>query len=186
MTTKFYQGPAAGKTAKELLGFSDGYITIFKGNTFPHKEMLKASGAKYSPIWLWYLPSGTGIPALPEGIEAVTLYWDKVGNENGDLYAENLIKQYVETLMYDSDGSEFVGSVGERLDLMLTLDRYIQCDGYGVYVFFDADGNKFSWATGASRSWVEGEVYHIRGTVKAHSIYHNSKQTKLSRCTEVK
>mgnify|MGYP007130714223 CR=1 FL=1 len=35
------------KTQKEVLGFTEGYITIFKGETYPHKEWFREHGCHY-------------------------------------------------------------------------------------------------------------------------------------------
>jgi hypothetical protein len=49
----------------------------------------------------------------------------------------------------------------------------------------DVNENVYVWTT-ASKSWEEGSEHYIRGTVKEHSVYKNTKQTVLTRCTEVK
>lgn len=178
------------KPQKEVLGFTKGYITIFKGDTYSEIEWFRASIARYTRWWGWYIISTEEVPAdLPEGIEPVQLPWELVGQEDGNLKPEHLVKEAVESIIYDSSDSEYQGSLGERLDLYLTVERTIELDGnYGrstMHLMRDDCGNLYVWTT-ASKSWAAGSEHHIRGTVKDHRTYRNEKQTVLTRCTEVK
>ena len=49
----------------------------------------------------------------------------------------------------------------------------------------NADGDVFLWTT-SSKHWTPDTQHHLRGTVKAHNVYRGTKQTVLTRCTEVK
>lgn len=178
------------KNQKEALGFDLGYITIFKGETYPHKEWFRDHGCHYGKSWGWAFKSTEEIPErLPEGVEPVRLDWDLVGNEDGWLKEDHLVKQAVEALIYDDGTSEHVGSIGERLELNLVVQRAISLDNsYGhstMHLMRDEDGNLFVWTT-ASKCWAEGSEHHIRGTVKDHRLYKGEKQTILTRCLEVK
>jgi hypothetical protein len=175
---------------KRALGFEKGYITIFKGDTYSNLDWFQQSIARYARLWGWYIVSTDEVPAdLPEGITPVQLNWESVGLDNGTLKPETQVKEAVEAVIYEPTVSEFVGEVGERLDLTLTITAVRQIDGnYGVstaHVMEDEDGNMFSWIT-ASKSWAVGTVKKIRGTVKEHKIWRNSKITYLTRCAEVK
>lgn len=177
------------KPQKEVLGFTKGYITIFKGDTYSEIEWFRASIARYARWWGWYIISTEEVPAdLPEGIEPVQLPWELVGQEDGKLKPEHLVKEAVESIIYDSSDSEYQGTLGERLDLYLTVERTIELDGnYGrstMHLMRDDCGNLYVWTT-ASKSWVVGSEHHIRGTVKDHRTYRNEKQTVLTRCIEV-
>ena len=178
------------KPQKEVLGFTKGYITIFKGDTYSEIDWFRASIARYARWWGWYIISTEEVPAdLPAGIEAIRLPWESVGQDSGELKPESLIKEAVEALIYDSSDSEYQGALGERLDLYLTVERTIELDGnYGrstMHLMRDDCGNLYVWTT-ASKSWAAGSEHHIRGTVKDHRTYRNEKQTVLTRCTEVK
>ena len=177
------------KTQKEVLGFEKDYITIFKGDTYAHLDWFRASIARYARWWGWYIISTEEVPAdLPEGIEPIQLPWELVGQEDGNLKPEHLVKEAVESIIYDSSDSEYQGTLGERLDLYLTVERTIELDGnYGrstMHLMRDDCGNLYVWTT-ASKSWAAGSEHHIRGTVKDHRTYRNEKQTVLTRCTEV-
>lgn len=81
--------------------------------------------------------------------------------------------------------SEYVGTVGERIELQLTIERVIELQGdYGmrnILIMRDAAGNAVLWSTGAATG-EPGERLKLRGTVKKHSEYRGGKQTELTRC----
>ena len=175
---------------KEVLGFTKGYITIFKGKIEENLEWFEDSNARYCRWWGWYIISTEDMPAdLPQGVETIKLDWANVGNENGLLKSEEEIKKFVESLSYKPTNSEYVGSIGERLDLIITVIENIRVEGYRgysvVHIFEDGKGNQFVWTTSA-KDWQQGEIKHIRGTVKEYQFSKGSKQTVLTRCTEVK
>ena len=178
------------KPQKEVLGFTKGYITIFKGDTYSEIDWFRASIARYTRWWGWYIISTEEVPAdLPEGITPIQLPWELVGQEDGNLKPEHLVKEAVESIIYEESESEYVGSIGERLELYLTVERTIELDGaYGhstMHIMRDDCGNLFVWTT-ASKSWAVGTEHHIKGTVKDHRKYKNECQTVLTRCVEVK
>lgn len=90
--------------------------------------------------------------------------------------------------------SQFVGSVGDKLDVEL---KYIGSPhfevpsfrGYGtemmfIHTFLDGNGNKLVWKT--SKGLPEGiesdMMVKVKGTIKDHSEYADEKQTVLTRC----
>lgn len=176
------------KPQKEVLGFTNGYITIFKGDTYAEIDWFRASIARYARWWGWYIISTEEIPAdLPAGLEAVRLPWELVGDDSGKLLPETTIQKAVESLIYEEGTSEFVGSINERLEIQITVVRAIELDNdYGhstMHIMEDDCGNQYVWTT-AAKTWAEGSVKTIRGTVKDHRTYKNVKQTILTRCTE--
>lgn len=176
------------KPQKEVLGFTNGYITIFKGDTYAEIDWFRASIARYARWWGWYIISTEEIPAdLPAGLEAVRLPWELVGDDSGKLLPETAIQKAVESLIYEEGTSEFVGAVNERLEIQITVVRAIELDNdYGhstMHIMEDDCGNQYVWTT-AAKTWAEGSVKTIRGTVKDHRTYKNVKQTVLTRCTE--
>jgi hypothetical protein len=178
------------KPQKDVLGFQKGYITIFKGDTYKNLEWFQQSIARYTRLWGWYIISTEEIPAdLPEDVTPVQLPWEMVGNEDGKVKPEAEVKMAVESLIYDEGTSEFIGEIGERLDLELTVDRVIELDGnYGrsnMHIMSDDCGNVFVWTT-ASKFWEVGSEKKLRGTVKDHRTYKGVKQTILTRCAECK
>lgn len=84
--------------------------------------------------------------------------------------------------------SEHFGTIKKRYDLVLTVLGCTECEGYmpdSVNLFYrmrDADGNLFVWYCTNGVELDNGETYKIRGTIKDHTEYKDSKQTKLTRC----
>lgn len=191
MKKQFYGTTHYNKSQREQLGFGEaGYIMICKGDTYAYKDWLKEQGACYRKWWGWAFASSIPLPELPNGITAVRLDWDKVGDPDGmNLFPEEKIKLVVDSLIYEPSPSAFIGNIGDRLELTLTVQRVIDLDGYygpsHMHVMADEDGNVFVWTT-ASKKWETGNTYHIRGTVKEHRVFRNVHQTCLTRCTEIK
>ena len=83
--------------------------------------------------------------------------------------------------------SEYQGKIGERLDLVLTVKKRLEYQGFHhldtlhITIMEDEDGNVYVWKTSA-KSLDEGETYKVRGTIKAHNEYKEIKQTILTRC----
>lgn len=178
--------PITKISQRKVLGFGDaGYITIFKGNSYPYKEWLKENGATYTRLWGWSIASDKPVPELPEELVAVRLNWSDVCADDKNLKNEDAIKAFVETIIYEPGVSEYQGEIGERLDLYLTVDKVIVSDNYfGVnyfHIFSDEIGNIYSWSTSAKQLEEEKE-YHIVGTVKEHKVYKGNQQTILTRC----
>ena len=174
---------------KDVLGFEKGYITIFKGNTFEDKEYFKLNSARYARMWGWYFVSTEDLPNdIPDDVTPVRLPWELVGNDDGYLKSDAEIAAAVETLIYDTDASEYQGEIGDKVNVVVTVERNIPLDGfYGastMHVMRDENGNCFVWTTSA-RSWEEGTTHHITGTIKDLRVYKRVKQTVLTRCREI-
>ena len=177
------------RSVKEALGFTNDYITIFKGDTYAEIDWFHSSNARYARWWGWYIVSTEEIPNdIPAGIETIRLPWSAVGLDSGKLKPEQSIKEAVEALMYEPSSSEYIGSIGERLELTLTVEKAVVLEGEHpstLHVMRDECGNCFVWTT-AAKNWAVGSIHHLRGTVKEHRTYKGEKQTVLTRCMEVK
>ena len=179
------------KNQDKALGFQNGYITIFKGNTKEHQEWFEYSNARFCVHWGWYIVSTEEVPFdLPAGIDQVRLPWELVGNPTGELKSAVDVELAVGSLLYETHPSVFVGAVGERLDLNITVIHYELKDNFfggksATHIFEDECGNHYMWITG-SQFWNEGQIKHIRGTVKEHKVVNNIRTTVLTRCAEVK
>lgn len=175
---------------KDALGFQKGYITIFKGNVDLHQDWFETSNARYCRLWGWYIVSTESVPAdLPTGLSAVSLHWEQVGQDNGNLKSDAAVQEAVQSLIYSDHPSQYQGSIGDRLDLNLSIIHATKKETqYGIsttHIMVDDNNNVYCWATTA-KSWSVGEEHHIRGTVKEHCIFKNMKTTILTRCVEVK
>lgn len=179
------------QTQKELLGFANGYITIFKGNTYEDKEYFQMNSARYARPWGWYFISTEPLPNdIPDDITPVKLPWEAVGNEDGTCKPEEEMKKAVETVLYadEDDPSEFVGEVGMTIEFFGTVEKVIDLAGmYGpqrMHIFRDACDNCYVWTT-AARSWGVGTQHHLRAQVKQHKTYRGVNQTIITRAREV-
>lgn len=181
------EGPKRIRSVKEVLGFSKGYITIFKGDTYPLLEWFQAEpNCRYHNFWGWYCVSEDELPQVPAGITPVQLKWEDVAIVEEDcLKSEALVRQAVDATIYEPSASQPQGEVGERLDRTLTVKKVITQDGYygasSFHIFTDENENVYTWNTSAKTLEV-GKTYHIKGTVKDYTRFRGVNQTNLTRC----
>lgn len=179
--------PKQTKTQKEVLGFEKGYITIYKGATYEDREFFSDSpNARYHKIWKWYTVSTEILPfGIPDHITPIKLPWEMVGSPEGILYDDNTVEQAVNSLLYDVDTSEYQGEVGDRLELEVTVTRVIPMESnYGtanMHIMRDDEHNCYIWIT-TSKCLNVDTRYNLKGTIKAHKTYKNTRQTILTRC----
>lgn len=177
------------KNIKEKLGFIGDYITIFKGQTYPFKDWLKEQGAKYNPKWGWYFPTDKEVPTdLPADIFPIQLFWNQVSTDGTNLNNDDAIKEFLDSILYDPSPSEYQGEVGDRLTVELYVNKVIDLNGYyglsHMHIMTDKNDNVYIWTT-ASKRWEEDSFHLVRGTVKDHRVYRNTKQTILTRCKDM-
>lgn len=179
------------KSLKEVLGFTKGYITIFAGETYAALEWFRYSPARFHKLFGWYFTSTEELPqGVPSCIEPKQLLWAKVAKDDNTLLPDAAVLAAVNELIYPPSTSQFVGEVGERIERVLTVKRAIPIEGnYApstMHVMVDEEGNEFVWVTSA-RTLEQGMIYNVRGTIKAHKVYQNTRQSYLTRCyvTEV-
>ena len=181
--------PVTPLSEKDKLGFVDGYITIFKGNTYPHKDWLKANGARFTKLFNWSFASNVEWPEdeLPEDLEPLQVPWEAV-SANDHLRPEAEVRTYIESLMYEPSDSVFVGEIGERIEETLTVTKAVTLESYYgtsiMHIMENEDGNVFVWITKA-KNYPEGKIVTLRGTIKDHKEYKGTKQTILTRCKEI-
>ena len=173
---------------KDVLGFSKGYITIFKGDTYTLLDWFQEEpNCRYHNYFGWYVVSEEEVPEnLPAGIEPVRLKWDDVAIVEDDcLKSEEQIRKHIDSLIYDESPSKHQGNVGERLELTLTVKRVVEKEGYygnsAFHIFSDEEGNIYTWNT-SSKTLEVGHTYRLKGTVKEHTCFRNVNQTNLTRC----
>jgi hypothetical protein len=175
------------KTQKEVLGFTEGYITIYKGATFQDKDFFSEEpNCRYHKLWKWYTVSTEDLPVdIPEHITPVKLPWEMVGSPEGNLYDDTTVETAVSPLLYEADVSSFQGEVGERIEREVTITRVIEtASNYGIanmHVMRDNEHNCYIWFTTA-KSLLPNRKYIIKGTVKAHKSFRMTQQTILTRC----
>ena len=89
------------------------------------------------------------------------------------------VKEYYEYIVSHKTGSsksiEEMKKILDLGDISISKD-----DSY----YIDDCGNIYVWTT-AAKSWPEGAVKNVRGTIKDHRTYKNTKQTILKNCREI-
>lgn len=186
---RWYEEPMKKiRPLKEVLGFTNGYITIFKGDTNSLLEWFQEEPkCRYHCSFGWYCVSEEELPThIPAGIEPIKLYWADIANvEEDTLKSKEKIKQHIDSLIYDANPSEFQGKIGERLERKLTVIKVLEADGYyghnSFHIFSDSQDNIYTWNT-TTKTLTVGQTYNLKGTVKEHVYFHNVKQTNLTRC----
>lgn len=174
---------------KHILGFDNGYITLFKGNTYENLEWFERSNARFHTTFKWYVVSTEEVPAdVPEGITPVQLPWELVGNDDGTLKDNAIINKVVENLIYDEGNSRYQGEVGDKIERDVKVIKNIEAENYygvnHIMTFIDANGNLYCWST-AVKNWEVGKELTIKGTIKSLGSYQKQKITYLTRCSEV-
>lgn len=179
------------KSLKEVLGFTKGYITIFSGDTYAALEWFRMSIARFHKLFGWYIVSTDELPQdIPSCVEPKQLLWTKVAKDDNTLLPDSAVLAAVNELIYPPSTSQFVGKEGERIERTLAVKRTIPLEGdYSpstMHIMVDEEGNEFVWVTSA-RTLEQGMIYNVRGTIKAHKVYQNTRQNYLTRCyvTEV-
>ena len=185
---RWYEEPMKKiRPVKEVLGFTKGYITIFKGDTYSLLEWFQESTARYHKIWGWYFISDEELPEIPAGVTPIQLKWEDVAFADEDqLRPESQIKEHIDSLMYEPSPSKWQGEVGDRIIRYLTVVKATELpDGYygpsTFYLFEDHNLNEYTWTT-AARKLEVGDIYEITGTIKALQKYKGKEQTVLTRC----
>ena len=100
-----------------------------------------------------------------------------------DRYMEK--KRQREERNAQKNNSSFVGTVGDKLEIVVTSGRLVTSwyNDFGItnmYKFLDKDGNIYIWKT--SKGFNAESVKTLKGTVKEHSTYNGENQTILTRC----
>ena len=181
----------------------DGNTHVVLGNTFEIRAELKALGCVFDYILGWHSPKPL------EGRPTLTLTAEEFFRKNpeNDLYTgyntdhvQEAIANANDALKRAEDVSEYVGEVGERITVKVTLKGSYSFETHYTYsgetnyihTFEDEAGNVFKWKTTdclsykrEGGSWVypeKGDALTLTGTVKAHEEYKGTKQTVLTRC----
>lgn len=180
----------------EEKGFNaDGKLYVAVGDTYSIKDQLREAGAK----WKTHLNSWafTEDPTKFDTVEltaeeCIDLHEDEGYVSWKSIDYKGLIQSKLPKV--DKVVSEYVGSIGERIELEVTLEKVRSWEvpsykGWGtdtkvLYVFRDNCGNILVWnTTGYGVDLHEGDKAILRGTVAEHKEYAEEKQTSLKRCS---
>ena len=187
---RMYPQYSPQRNLKVALGFSEGPITLFIGNTGQYDDWFRTSVARYNKTFGWFVASTDIVPeTLPVGITTKELKWEDICNEDGtDLRNKDEVISLINKMKYGDAESRFIGTIGERNVYDLTVIKTIPIDNqFGhstIHIFKDEEGNQFTWTTGVKTLSV-GNSYRITGTIKDHKAYNGINQTVLTRCSVV-
>lgn len=178
--------PSANYDIKTALGFSNDFITVFSGNVDGNSEYFERSIARFHRIFGWYIASTDDLPIdLPHDVTPHRLEWSAISNSKG-LVDESFLTNIVNELRYPPSKSNFVGTIGARLDLKLEVARRDESQSYyGLthkHLLRDSNGNEYIWNTTA-KALDQGSTYLLRATIKDHTLNRRTKQTILTRCS---
>lgn len=168
-------------------------IYVVTGNTYEIREELREAGAKYRGGINWYFLEKQGrYPTIELSYEECLNIYPEYGTMSWKDLTEvqAVLNSKIPT---EEDPSQYVGQVGDRLDLVVIFKKRSTydipsyagwgTDTVGINVFRDDAGNCFIWkSTSAFFNIAEGSKVRLRGTVKEHSDYKGTKQTILQRC----
>ena len=118
-------------------------------------------------------------------VACIRVVWEEIFISKSGALEDPVVEAAVNSLLYDTDSSEYQGEVGDRLELFVTVTRVIPMDSaYGtanMHIMRDDDNNCYVWITTA-KCLDENSKYEVKGKVKAHKSYKNTRQTILTRC----
>ena len=180
-----------GPVVKDVLGFQEGYIWVFKGDLANAEYWFeKTPECRFHCQIGWYIISTDSVPFdIPSCVQSVQLPWELVGNEDGTLKRKEDIENALCLIRMDEQSkSTFQGQIGQRLEVSVYVDKVVDlaANQYGsinhLHTFIDDKENIYIWNT-ASRRLNEGDSLRIRGTVKEHKSYQGVQQTIFTRCS---
>lgn len=178
----------------EAHGFnSNGKIYVVAlADTFKIKDELKEAGAMYRSGLNWYFLTEQ------EHFQTIEIDYEECLNvypEHGTMAWKNLseIKEVLANkLPQIEEKSEYVGSIGDKVEFAGTFVRSTSYEipsfrGFGtdlmfIHIFRDENENCFIWKTSRCFNIEEGKQVRVKGTIKAHEEYKDTKQTILQRC----
>lgn len=173
----------------------DGTTWVYLGNTYDIKDELKSAGATFNGTLGWH--SATRIDGYEAMIVTVVFEIDASGvifAVNHEDTAEAVKEARAEWYAENTQSSNHVGNVGDRIEASVTLLRRVSYDTkFGtmhIFIMKGETGNVFVWKTSAWLEYVvddeyktvkEGESCTIKATIKGHGEYNGTLQTELAR-----
>lgn len=155
-----------------------------KSETFSIKEQLKELGCRFKPQIGWYSSQKL------EDYDCQRMTAEQLLESAAPLINWKTMDECHAEFEAEEDESEWVGTVGARIEVTLHIDRVMTFSGkFGannIILMSDENGNKYKWST--QKSYEEGEDVTFKATIKEHAEYTDkagitTKQTVLTRCT---
>jgi hypothetical protein len=191
----------------ERNGFdADGNIWVILGDTYSIKDELKEAGCKFDYSLGWHCDHE--LAGYPQTKLTASQICNK--NDNGVFngWRNEELSQLISEAQRKQDeltapmNSEYVGNVGDKIEMPVTLWKIstYKVQAFGgfydrdepkmqtkyIYSFIDASGNCLIWNTTSFNELTAGDKLKLKGTIKRHSEYKGIKQTELQRCKMTK
>ena len=168
---------------KQAWGFvNDRIYIVGLEDSFSKKDEIKAAGGRYNGCTGWYFSEPHDEFQTVEMTAEECLIEDAWAK----LDWRSTIRETLEAKLPKKPGSEHIGTVGDKVNMELTLTRTRYFDTqFGttwVYTFEDEAGNVLVWKTANYLEQEDGSKLRVKGTIKAHDEYNGVKQTVLTRC----
>ena len=176
--------PAKQAEWKAAKGFVNDVIHVVGiEDSFSVKEAIKAAGGRFNEFAGWYFSEPHEEFKTVEISAEECLYENRWGGL--DWVDGWQIREIVKSKMPAEPESDYIGSVGGKVDLIVSHVRTSYYNTHfgttWVYTFKDAEGNVLVWKTSSGIDF-ESEEIRLKGTIKEHSEYNGVKQTVLTRC----
>lgn len=96
-----------------------------------------------------------------------------------------LIPCYIRATAPKVSESNFIGNIGEKIDLSATCVKITPIESYygikKLHNFIDEAGNLITWFCTGRSNFELNQKYHIKFTVKNHEVFRDKKQTLVTR-----
>lgn len=165
-------------------GFDKGYIyVVTEENSYAIKEELHHQGATYDPELGWFFKE------KQEQYKTKKVLVEEFSEINDDGIIDLKLEEYNErqqALLREKrrEEGEFIGTIGQRLELDLKLTNTVTLDtqwgNVYLHLFEDQNNNLLIWKTNKFLyydEWDIGEIKTIKATIKDHDYYRDTKQT---------
>lgn len=166
---------------------------IYGGDTYSIKDELKEKGARFDPVFKWFVSS---LIDLPDGYKFCEVSFDEVYNYTPQTkwatFKEGIDKILAAKMTpADAAVTEFYPAVvKERIKLdkvKLTAIRGFEgIYGYTHIYTFSLENYVFIWMTAKTLDIAVNDYVSLTGTVKDFKEYEGINQTILTRCTVTK
>ena len=159
-----------------------GNTFVFVGDTYTIKDELKALGAKYDCAMGWHINKNV------DGYEMKNLNINDIATPTLYGYVIDYVKVDLQLTppQEEKPVSNYIGNIGDKIEIVVTLDFVSYWESiYGttyVYNFIDEKGNVLVWKTSKGTAIENKTKLKLKGTIKDHGEYKDTKQTVLTRC----
>ncbi len=170
-------------------GFNEeGKTYVVTGDSYSIKDDLKSAGYIYDKVLRWHCADpGAYADRVVEIDVNDVVEFSAWGEGHYFTSSQEFVSNKIAPEPEEGTTSEWVGNIGDRIKLTLTLVKTGYCTtrfgGSNIYTFKDEDGNDITWFTSVALKKEVGDTFDVKATIKAHNDYKGKKQTLISRAT---